>query len=141
MCMHWGKLFFYIALVGVLLSRITLNNGAVTSVTPLENITIINSATLSESTGLACSSALSTGQNIGAWHYPDGTSGTNANGLPLYSLARTNRVDLYRRAPLPSAREGIYTCRIPDENRAMQTLYVGIYTPASFGGQGEVKGK
>lgn len=102
---------------------------------PLPNISIISSADIGSSSGLACGSALDTNQNIGEWFYPDGSPVRMiTSGDPLYMLLRIGRVDLNRQGTVTSALEGIYTCRIPDQDNTVQSLHVGIYTAESYEG-------
>lgn len=108
--------------------------------TPLANISIINADRIINSEGIACSSALDTSNNdIGVWESPDGTP-LNRFLDPVYTLQRVSRVALFRRAALSSRHEGIYTCRIPDENMNIQLQYVGIYTAERYQGDGKNRG-
>lgn len=101
----------------------------------LPNITLVSPADLSNTVGIACSSALDVSRDIGEWRNPNGTKvGTLSSSNPLYTLFRINRVELFRRAAITSDQEGIYTCSIPDEEETVQTLYVGIYTSQSHQG-------
>lgn len=112
------------------------NNGFFFS---LPNISIVSSmVNLGNSRGIACGSALETDDDIGEWLYPDGSSvRVFERGDPLYFLTRINHVVLHSRRDFITSLEGIYTCRIPNENSVMQSLYVGIYTDETFQGDGQ----
>lgn len=104
---------------------------------PLPNISIASSIDLGNNEGIACGSALQTGEDIGEWFHPDGSMVRAVDtGDPVYVLNRINHVVLHMRVFFTSL-EGIYTCRIPDENRVVQSLYVGIYTDESYQGDGQ----
>lgn len=104
---------------------------------PLPNISLVLPEDLSNTVGVACISALDPNEDIGEWRYPNGTLVVGLRDS-LYQLFRRSRVDLFRRTAIRSDQEGIYTCRIPDENGVMQTLYVGIYTTQSHQGDSKI---
>lgn len=121
-------------IAGVSLFFIELDRGSVSECTLLPNVTILNANTISSSAGLACVSRRNE-PRVGEWFYPDGTIVEGLSSADsLYVLQRIQRVDLFRRGPLPVTNEGIYTCRILDESGGIRNLYVGIY--AGGGGPG-----
>ena len=101
----------------------------------LPNISILNESNLLN--GISCLTALQTNINIGEWYYPNGSRiGTQDDSPALYTLQRIGRVDLHSNNRISKLLEGIYTCIIPDDSGMNQTLHVGIYTDASYQGQG-----
>ena len=103
----------------------------------LPNVSLIQPDDLSNSVGVSCVSALDINTDIGQWRYPNGTL-VDAFVDSLYRLFRARRVDLFRRSTIRSDQEGIYTCRIPDENGVVQTLYVGIYNRQTHQGDSKI---
>ena len=64
---------------------------------------------------------------------------TDAQGvLVLYTQRRAKRLNLNRGGGIEftSGHEGVYTCRIDDENGERQTLFVGIYTTDTIDNSG-----
>ena len=67
------------------------------------------------------------------------SSRANAQGvLVLYTQRRGKRLNLNRGGGVEftSGHEGVYTCRIDDENGERQTLFVGIYTTDTIDNSG-----
>ncbi len=124
--------------VGVALS-ISRKVDGVEEFSSLPNNSIVNANDFgSASGGIHCGSALDSNVDIGGWTHPNGRAvGVLADEGQVYVLFGVGRVALHRRGEFPASLEGIYTCTIPDEERVMQTLYVGIYTDANYRGAGE----
>ena len=106
---------------------------------PLSNVSIVSASDLDSSRGIACGSALVTNDDIGEWFFPDGSNVRTNNGDPVNFLPRISYAELHRRQRgFPSSLEGIYKCRIPDENLVMRTLFVGVYADESYQGDGQL---
>ena len=88
--------------------------------------------------GLWCQSA-NNGSDIGVWYYPNGTQVPLFTGAlddtsaprPLFSKRFNGQIALARREGLAGI-EGLYTCIIPNENGANQTLVVGAYRTNTY---------
>lgn len=110
--------------------------------TSLLNNTLINPQDhLSDSSGLSCLTALNS-QSVGTWYFPNGTQIGLLSGRVLFAVRRVRRVELLisQNGHFTSDFEGVYTCRIQDEQRTMQVLYIGIYTASNYQNSGAVYG-
>ena len=77
--------------------------------------------------GLWCQSAMNV-SGIGSWKLPNGSAiPDDLNFDPIHMANRPGQVGLLRSGGIGSPSspyQGIYTCTIPDENGATQTLFV-----------------
>ena len=83
--------------------------------------------------GIWCPSGLNKSMK-GAWYLPNGSPVlTQSCGSPFqsYNTNVIGQMGLLRRDWLASV-EGLYSCIIPNEDRANQTLYVAAYRYVSF---------
>ena len=83
--------------------------------------------------GIWCQSALNESM-IGVWYLPNGSpvpTQSCARPLQSYNTNVIGQVGLLRREWLASV-EGLYSCIIPNEDRANQTLYVAAYRDVLF---------
>ena len=81
--------------------------------------------------GIWCQSGLNESM-IGVWYLPNGSpvpTQSGARPLQSYNTNVIGQVGLLRREWLASV-EGLYSCIIPDEDRANQILYVAAYRDA-----------
>ena len=124
-------------IAGVSLNEVTVSGSNNFLGATLPNVSLILPEDLSNYDGVSCVSALDINADIGQWRYPNGTL-VDAFADSLYRLFRARRVDLFRRSTIRNDQEGIYTCRIPDENGVVQTLYMGIYTTQSHLGDSKI---
>lgn len=106
----------------------------------LSNNSLINSSDIGGlGNGIACYTAADGSPSGAVWKTPDGknirTSGTSgATSLVFFTQERPQRVVLLRGGvEFSVVNEGVYTCRISDENGDTQTLFIGIYTPDNAG--------
>ena len=89
--------------------------------------------------GIACYTAADGSPSGARWKTPDGeniqTSGTSgATSLVFFTQNRPERLVLMRGGvEFSVANEGVYTCRIRDENGDRQTLFIGVYTSDNAG--------
>ena len=89
--------------------------------------------------GIACYTAADGSPSGAVWKTPDGenirSSGTSgATSLVFFTQTRPERLVLLRGGvDFSVANEGVYTCRIRDENGDRQALFIGIYTPENAG--------
>lgn len=96
----------------------------------IPNNTFFSQESVSSSfgTSLDCYTA-STATSVGAWFFPNGDAVPSTYAGQYYLLRNPSRVSLFRTG---GGVEGIFSCRIPDENGVEQTLLVGIYSSATI---------
>ena len=116
--------------VGLLITNMT------TEPQPLLNVSIVNENEVQGSTALQCHTSATPAdpndQNIGEWISPDGSPVSNSPAEVVYILRLPMEVNLFLNGQLPSSRHGVYTCRIPDSDMNIRTLYAGIYSAEDY---------
>lgn len=75
---------------------------------------------------------------VGNWFPPQGNTpgplGVSANSTDLYQSSEDEQsVELNRPSGVASVESGLYRCEIPDDDGAIQTLYVGVYSSDNDG--------
>ena len=102
---------------------------------PLANNTIIITDNFGQMPHLQCISG-SQSPNIGQWIAPSGQDATYRTSDPFDVVLGGGNDPGYLDISLHSGQfitfndQGVYTCRIPDENGVPRSVFVGIYLPA-----------
>lgn len=103
------------------------------------NSLIVASDVGSLGSGIFCYTAADGAPTDAVWKSPDGeniqSSGSSgATSLVFFTQRRPQRIVLLQGGvEFSVANEGVYTCRIRDENGDTQTLFIGIYTADNAG--------
>ncbi len=102
----------------------------------LSNNSIVDPATISDTTGIRCC-----GNTVGTWRYPNGSIVAGKQSLfvvtdRLPSCTQLHLETDYTFSGFTAQADGVYKCNTMDSN-GPQELFVGIYTTVTYNNSGE----
>ena len=101
----------------------------------LPNNSLVDTANVTESTPITCSTRLTPCCSEGAWRLPNGTELTEDANNTVY-VTRSNQSITINWANGTVASSGIYSCSL-NVNNVTETVYVGIYPTTAPRDNGE----
>lgn len=104
----------------------------------LPNNSLVDTANITESTPLTCSTRLTPccSEGEGTWRLPNGTELTEDANNTAY-VTRGNQSITLNWANGIVASPGIYSCSLPNMDNVTETVYVGLYPTTAHSDNGE----